>query len=83
MLLATYAVVVSISLLTTVAVSNLAMAQSSTLDRSWLESTNDVSTQAGTNATKTEAPQSLEIEGLSPQGADDLAIACIYFPERC
>jgi hypothetical protein len=82
MLLATSAVIVSISLLTTL-VGNLASAQSSTSNTSWLESTMDVLTQTGTNTTETEASQSLEIEGLSPQGADDLAIACTNFPERC
>jgi hypothetical protein len=82
MLLATSAVIVSISLLTTL-VGNLASAQSSTSNTSWLESTMDVLTQTGTNTTETKASQSLEIEGLSPQGADDLAIACAYFPERC
>ena len=82
MLLATSAVIVSISLLTTL-VGNLASAQSSTSDTSWLQSTMDVLTQTRTNTTETKASQSLEIEGLSPQGADDLAIACTYFPERC
>jgi len=82
MLLATYAVVVSISLLTTL-VGNLASAQSSTSDTSWLQSTTDVLAQSGTNTTETKASQSLEIEGLSPQGADDLAIACSFFTERC
>lgn len=82
MLPATYAVIVSISLLTTF-VSTFASAQSSTSGTSWLESTMDVLTQSGTNTTETKAPQSLQIEGLSPQGADDLAIACAYFPERC
>jgi hypothetical protein len=82
MLLATSAVIVSISLLITL-VGNLASAQSSTSDTSWLQSTMDVLTQTGTNTTETKASQSLEIEGLSPQGADDLAIACAYFPERC
>jgi hypothetical protein len=82
MLLATSAVIVSISLLITL-VGNLASAQSSTSDTSWLQSTMDVLTQTGTNTTETKASQSLEIEGLSPQGADDLAIACTYFPERC
>jgi hypothetical protein len=82
MLLATYAVIVSISLLTTF-VGNLAWAQSSTSDTSWLESTMDILTQTGINKTETKVSQSLEIEGLSPQGADDLAISCAYFPERC
>jgi hypothetical protein len=82
MLLATSAVIVSISLLTTL-VGNIASAQSNTSDTSWLQSTMDVLTQTGTNTTETKASQSLEIEGLSPQGAEDLAIACAYFQERC
>jgi hypothetical protein len=82
MLLVTYAVIISISLLTTF-VGNLASAQNSTSDTSWLESTTEVQPQTGTNTTETKVSQSLEIEGLSPQGADDLAISCAYFPERC
>jgi hypothetical protein len=82
MLLATYAVIVSISLLTTF-VGSLAAAQSSTSGTSWLESTMDVLSQSAINTTEAKSTQSLEIEGLSPQGADDLAIACAYFPERC
>ena len=82
MLLATYAVIISISLMTTV-VGSSASTQDSTSDTSWLQSTIDVLTQSGTNTTESKASQSLEIEGLSPQGADDLAIACSFFPERC
>ena len=83
MLLATYAVIVSISIITTLLGSGSASAQSGTSDTSWLEGAIDVRTLTGTNTTETKASQSLEIEGLSRQGADDLAIACIYFPERC
>ena len=82
MIPATYAVAVSISLLTSF-VGGLASAQTSTSETSWLQSSTDVLTQSSTNTTETKASQSLEIEGLSPQGADDLAIACAYFPERC
>jgi hypothetical protein len=45
--------------------------------------------QNGTNTTETEPPQSLApsqsltLRGLSPQGADDLAVACSMLPERC
>jgi hypothetical protein len=74
MLLATYAVIVSISVLTTFA-GNLASAQTGT---TWLEGTN-TGVQADTNTTEDEL-ESLNIEGLSRQGADDLAIVCIFFP---
>jgi hypothetical protein len=74
MLLATYAVIVSISLLTTF-VGNLASAQSTTTGTSWLEGT--IGDQTDTNTTKESG--SLNIEGLSRQGADDLAIVCMFF----
>jgi hypothetical protein len=77
MLLATYAVIVSISVLTTFA-GNLASAQSTTTGTTWLEGTN-TGVQADTNTTEDEL-ESLNIEGLSRQGADDLAIVCIFFP---
>jgi hypothetical protein len=52
---------------------------------SWLEDTGD--DQTGTDTTEeeeeTEQSRSLNIEGLSRQGADDLAIVCMFFPERC
>ena len=76
MLLTTYAVIVSISVLTTFA-GNLASAQSTT-GTTWLEGTN-TGVQADTNTTEDEL-ESLNIEGLSRQGADDLAIVCIFFP---
>jgi hypothetical protein len=76
MSLAIYAVIVSISLLTTF-VGNLASAQSTTTGTSWLESTSGV--QTDTNTTETEESESLNIEGLSRQGADDLAIVCLFF----
>jgi hypothetical protein len=79
MLLATYAVIVSISLLTTF-VGNLASAQSTTTGTSWLEGTIGVQTDSDTNTTETAESGSLNIEGLSRQGADDLAIVCIFFP---
>ena len=78
MLLTTYAVIVSISVLTTFA-SNLASAQSTTTGTTWLEGTN-TGVQADTNTTEDERIESLNIEGLSRQGADDLAIYCIFFP---
>jgi hypothetical protein len=80
--LVTYTVITSISILTTF-VGNLASAQNSTSDTSWLEGTINVLTQTNINSTENKASQSLEIAGLSPQGADDLAISCAYFPERC
>jgi hypothetical protein len=76
MLLATYAVIVSISLLTTF-VGNLASAQSTTTGTSWLEGT--IGVQTDTNTTETEQSGSLTVEGLSRQGADDLAIVCMFF----
>jgi hypothetical protein len=79
MLLATFAVVVTILVLT-VFVGNLALAQSTTPDTSWLEST--IGVQTGKNTTETESG-SLDVEGLSRQGADDLAIVCTFFPKQC
>ena len=78
MLQAKYAVIVSISVLTTFAY-NLASAQSTTTGTPWLEGTN-TGVQTDTNTTETEQIESLDIEGLSRQGADDLAIVCIFFP---
>jgi hypothetical protein len=80
MLLATIAVIVSISLFTTF-VGNSALAQSTTAGTSWLEGTSGV--QTGKNTTETEDSGSLNIEGLSRQGADDLAIVCSFFPKQC
>jgi hypothetical protein len=80
MLLATYAVIVSILVLTTF-VGNSALAQSTTTGTSWLEGT--IGVQTGKNTTENEQSGSLNIEGLSRQGADDLAIVCGFFPERC
>jgi hypothetical protein len=77
MLLATFAVIVSISVLTT-SVGNSALAQSTTTGTSWLEGT--IGFQTDTNTTETGQSGSLNIEGLSRQGADDLSIVCIYFP---
>ena len=76
MLLAMFAVVVSISVLTAF-VGNWALAQSTTTDTSWLEGT--ISDQTGKNTTETEQSESLNVEGLSRQGADDLAIVCMFF----
>jgi hypothetical protein len=45
--------------------------------------------QNSTNTPEVEPPQgltpseSLTLRGLSPQGADDLAVACSLLPERC
>jgi hypothetical protein len=45
--------------------------------------------QNSTNTPEIEPPQglrpseSLTLSGLSPQGADDLAVACSILPERC
>jgi hypothetical protein len=45
--------------------------------------------QNSTNMPEVEPPQgltpseSLTLRGLSPQGADDLAVACSMLPERC
>jgi hypothetical protein len=80
MLLAMLAVVVSISVLATF-VGNSALAQSTTTGTSWLEGT--IGVQTGKNTTENEQSGSLNIEGLSRQGADDLSIACAFFPERC
>ena len=80
MFLATFAVIVSISVLTTF-VGNSALAQSTTTGTSWLEGT--IGVQTDKNTTETEESASLNIEGLSRQGADDLAIVCAFFPERC
>jgi hypothetical protein len=79
-LIATFAVIVSISLFTTF-VGNSALAQSTTTGTSWLEGTTGV--QTGKNTTETEESGSLNIEGLSRQGADDLAIVCSFFPKQC
>jgi 1,4-dihydroxy-2-naphthoate octaprenyltransferase len=84
MLLAIGVFIASISLLVTF-VGNLETAQSTTMGTSWLEDTGD--DQTGTDTTEeeeeTEQSRSLNIEGLSRQGADDLAIVCMFFPERC
>jgi hypothetical protein len=77
MLLAIGAIIISISLLIT-CIGNLALAQNITTDTSWL-----TYGQNGINFTITKPVQSLTIEGLSPQGADDLAIACTFVAERC
>jgi hypothetical protein len=76
MLLATFAVVVTISALTGF-VGNSALAQSTTPDTSWLEGT--IGVQTGKNTTEDEEAESLDIEGLSRQGADDLALVCMFF----
>jgi hypothetical protein len=84
MLLATYAVIVLISLLTsllTTFVGNSASAQSTTTGTPWLEGT--IGAQTDTNTTETEESESLDVEGLSRQGADDLAIVCTFFPKQC
>jgi hypothetical protein len=73
LLLATFAVVVTILALTAF-VGNSVLAQSTTTDNSWLEGT--IGIQTGKNTTES---QSLDIEGLSRQGADDLAVICIFF----
>ena len=39
--------------------------------------------QNGIYAVETEPSQSLTLEGLSPQGESDLAIACSVLPEQC
>jgi hypothetical protein len=80
MLLATFAAIVSISVLT-IFVGNSALAQSTTTDNSWLKGT--IGVQTGKNTTETEQSGSLDVEGLSRQGADDLAIVCAFFPEQC
>jgi hypothetical protein len=85
MLLAIGVFIASISLLVTF-VGNLETAQSTTMGTSWLEDT--VDDQTGTDTAEeeeeeTEQSRSLNIEGLSRQGADDLAIVCMFFPERC
>jgi hypothetical protein len=77
MFLAIAAIIVSISLLITFVV-NFASAQNITTDTSWL-----TYCQNGINFTVTKPVQSLTLEGLSPQGADDLAIACTFLAERC
>jgi hypothetical protein len=76
MLLATFTVVVAISALT-VFVGNSALAQSTATDNSWLEGT--IGVQNGKNTTETEESESLDIESLSRQEADDIAIVCIFF----
>jgi hypothetical protein len=81
MLLAIGAIIASISVLMTF-VGNFALAQNITMNTSWIGDVADITDdQYGTNETK--LAQSLTIEGLSPQGADDVVIACISFPERC
>jgi hypothetical protein len=85
MLLAIGVFIASISLLVTF-VGNLETAPSTTMGTSWLEDT--VDDQTGTDTAEeeeeeTEQSRSLNIEGLSRQGADDLAIVCMFFPERC
>ena len=50
---------------------------------------NTTDNQNDTNTPEIEPPQgltpseSLTLSGLSPQGADDLAVACSMLPERC
>jgi hypothetical protein len=50
---------------------------------------NTTNDQNATNTPETEPPQSLKpsesltLEGLSPQGESDLAVACSVMPERC
>jgi hypothetical protein len=80
MLLATFAVIMLLSLITTF-VGNSALAQGTTTGTSWLEGT--IGVQTGKNTTETEESGSLDIEGLSRQGADDLAIVCSFFPKQC
>ena len=39
--------------------------------------------QNGTYSIETEPPQSLTLDGLSPQDESDLAVACSSFLEHC
>ena len=77
MLLVIGVVIASISVLVTI-VGTFASAQNITTDTSWL-----TYGQNSINFTETKPVQSLTIEGLSPQGADDLALACTFLPQRC
>ena len=78
-----YCLVIGAIIVTTLTtfVGNFASAQNATTS-SWIgEVGNMTALQNGGN--ETEPPQSITIGGLSAQGADDLAIACSFFQERC
>ena len=62
-------------------VGNFVSAQNATTS-SWIgEVGNATDGQNSTN--NVEPAESITIEGISQQGASDLAIACTFFPARC
>jgi hypothetical protein len=85
MLLAIGAIIVSV-LITFVGTSASASLSNFTIN---IPPGNTTDSQNGANITETEPPQSLApsesltLEGLSPQGESDLAVACSVMPERC
>ena len=81
MLLAMSAIIVSISVLISF-VGTFASASLSNFTIN-IPSGNTTDSQNGINTTETEPPQSLTLEGLSPQDESNLAIACSVLPERC
>jgi hypothetical protein len=63
-------------------VGNLISAQNIITDISWLGDITDSESEE-TEDEENEPSESLTLEGLSPQGENDLAIACSLNPEGC
>jgi hypothetical protein len=88
MLLAIGAIIVSILVLITF-VGTFVSALDFTINIPPENTTDYQNSQKGTNTSEIEPPQgrtpseSITLRGLSPQGADDLAVACSLLPERC
>jgi hypothetical protein len=73
--------IASITLLFTF-VGNLVSAQNIIMDISWLGDITESESEE-TEDEENEPSESLTLEGLSPQGESDLAIACSLNPEGC
>jgi hypothetical protein len=89
MLLAIGAIIASISLLITFVGTFVSALSDFTINIPTENTTDYQNSQKGTNTSEIEPPQgrtpseSITLRGLSPQGADDLAVACSLLPERC
>jgi predicted PurR-regulated permease PerM len=90
MLLAIVAIIVSILVLMTFVGTFVSASLSDFTINIPPENTTDYqNSQKGINTSEIEPPQgrtpseSITLRGLSPQGADDLAVACSLLPERC
>jgi hypothetical protein len=61
-------------------VGNFVSSQNIITDIFWL---GDITDSESEESEETEPSESLTLDGLSPQGESDLAVACSMFPERC